>query len=359
MIRMIRMILALSMLVALTTATGVSAQPWTTQPPPPLVRNLPPPVITPAQPRPVQPDDNLRPLPTQTDLPVERFEVSQLRCATGLGSASQLMQARLIVQPHPVSGNIVSIDVLVDGVSTGPETLRIVAGGVEITRRIQLEGSGGEHRVVFVLNGSVQSEAQVFSYSCITLRPATVPAPGHLVQPNMAFGDLLYAELQPTVTLEVNFGFGSRVAIRSRELFTRPIIVTDIRSTSGRIQFPSNEYCPVEQDAYVTGYFAIAVDIDRVADPQNYVRITPIVAEPEVNYVDTREQSLWSDGSALDTERIRGTPLPQGYQWLVIRTGLACTRNGVLEVRLDPDGRLPESYESDNVLRLRYATVPQ
>jgi hypothetical protein len=148
------------------------------------------------------------------------------------------------------------------------------------------------------------------------------------------------------------------VSIANITIFNNPIIIRDVQTVTGAIQFPSNSYCPQPQDAYVSALFAIAVHTTRVANPAAYVRVNSGPFISRVSFVDTLDQPRYANGAPIGTDRMRGTPLPQGYQWIVILPPLACTRDGILEIRLDPENSLRESNEDDNVLRLRYSTVP-
>jgi len=232
-----------------------------------------------------------------------------------------------------------------------------------VARRVTVAGAQGRHSVAYVVNGLARSAAQAFDHSCVSQAPIRAPAPGNLTLPNLAFGDVLYTQLDPTPPppQPVSGGFTliePRVSIGNVTSFGAPIIVRDIQTLTGAIQFPSNSYCPQPQDAYVSTRFAIAVHVTRVANPAAYVRVSSGPFISGASFVDTLDQPRYANGAPIGTDRQRGTPLPQGYQWIVILPPLACTRDGILEIRLDPENSLRESNEGDNVLRLRYSTVP-
>lgn len=366
----------LSALAALSS--GASAQPAGQPPPPAILRGQP---VLPAVPiRPLDPrgdDSQLRPLQTQSTLPVETFSTAGLECSASLDSASIQVDARLTIQPNSATFGQAQIEILVDGVSAGAETLLVVDDAVTVSRRIRLVGAAGEHQVVFVLDGAVHSEAQAFSRSCVQQTvTATDVRPGVLTLPNLAFGNVLYAQLAPSARREAptespppasaSAGVATaallerRVTLAPRTSFRDPIIVRDLQTLVGRVQFPSTSYCPGEVDAYVSAMFAVAVRTSRVPDPAPYAQVIAGPFDTPVSYVDTLDAPRWASGEAVgtDTEFV-GTPLPQGYQWIVFNAGLECTRDGVLELRFDPGDTLRESREDDNVLRIRYATVAQ
>jgi hypothetical protein len=362
-------------LCALFLALSAQAQPGPVPPPPGTIPQQPVPQPLPRDLQPFRQIGPLRPIGPQSTLPLESFETTDLSCSPGLDSATVLVNARLAVQPNPVTGNQATIEMLVDGVSTGVETLPIVDGAVAVSRRAPLAGAGGEHEVVFVLDGAVRSEVQPASHQCVA-RTLTVidPGPGVLTLPNLAFGDLLYAQyaratrpretMPPPSSGEASAAVAalleSRVSIGARSSFADPIIVRDLQTIAGRVQFPASDTCPGEIDAYVSATFAIAIRTTRVPDPSEYAQVIAGPFETPVSYVDTIDAPRWASGEGLSTHRgYVGNPLPQGYQWLVFNAGLECTRDGVLEIRFDPGNTLSESREDDNVLRIRYATVPQ
>jgi len=309
------------------------------------------------QPR-FRPDVPLAPVRQQTSLPDADFSASDQRCDAALQGATLQVGARLSVQPNPVRAGRATIDVLINGVPIGAEELRIQNGAVIVSRRVPVSGASGQHEAVFVLEGAVRSAGQPFEHNCVSRTQTLAPPPGTLTLPNLAFGNVLYTQLTPAPPPGSREVAGGRVSLGGISSFRYPIIVRDIRSLTGVIQFPSNDTCPRPQDAYVTAQFAIAVQITRVADPAEYVSVAAGPFETDASFVDTLDQPLWASGAALSHGGNSGTPLPQGYQWIVFSPGLACTRNGILEIRFDPLNRLRESNEGDNVLRLRYSTVP-
>ena len=118
-----------------------------------------------------------RPLQRQSTLEVLAFQTGGTRCNAGLAGASLQLSARLPVAGDPARAGYASVDVLIDGVSAGAETLRIVDGHVTVNRRVNVTGASGSHQAVFVLDGEVQSSAQTFTHACIASTPAQT-APG-------------------------------------------------------------------------------------------------------------------------------------------------------------------------------------
>ncbi len=357
--------LALAMIVSMMAGQALAQSP----PLPRSTQGVPSP-IQPAQVQPgpatqVRPggqDERLRPLAPPSTLPVLSFEQWDLRCARSLTSATTQVTAQLGIAPGATTSGQVSVDVRIDGVSTGARNVRVTNGTASVTRRLNLAGASGEHQVEFVLDGRVASEPQRFSHSCVRTGQTRADAPGHLTLPNLAFGNLVYAEILPPPPQPRSSGGGliePRVSLGTLRVLADPVIVRDAQSTTGRLQFPSNAQCPDERDAYATAYMAIAISTQRVSDPAAYVQVQAGPFETEVNFVDTMDGPRLANGDPVTTEGITGTPLPQGYQWIVIKPALPCTRDGVLEVRFDPSNRLRESNEADNVLRLRYSTVPR
>jgi hypothetical protein len=341
--------------------------PRSTQVLPTPIRPVPvqPGPVTPTQPR--QQDGALIPLAPQGDLPVEGFTHSDLRCAPNLSGATTAISARLVIAPGTTTSGQVSVDVRVDGVSIGVNRYRVRNGGVNIERRVNLGGANGHHQIVFVLdqavtNRRVQSQPIEFSHTCVSTAPTRADDPGHLALPNLAFGSLLYAQITHTQPGQTSQPDGQliepRVSLGTRWLLDRPVVVRNLQTTTRAVQFPAHPQCPRESEAQVLALVAISLASTRVADPAPYSRVLAGSGEVRVRYVDTRTEPKYADGTPVGaSDRVAGTPLPQGFQWIVFVAPLQCTRNGVLEVRLDPDRRLQESNEADNGLRVRYATV--
>jgi hypothetical protein len=323
-------------------------------------------------------DGQLRVLPTQTELRVESFNARFLGCPTDFSRGDYSISARLPVQTDALRRDEAEIQLLVDGVSQATANLRARDGYVTFSHRVSLPGGAGNHEISFLLNGSVHSEPIAVRHSCTTLAPLISDhQPRQATLPNLAFGDLLYTQLAPIYRRDPpsesqsSAASGSasaataalleqRVTLAPRTSFRYPIIVRDLPTLAGRVQFPSNSYCPGEVDAYVSALFAVAVHTSRVADPSPYAQVIAGPFDTPVRYVDTIDGPRWVSGEAVGTDiEILGTPLPQGYQWIVFHAGLECTRDGILELRFDPGGALSESREDDNVLRIRYATVAQ
>ena len=330
------------------------------QTPPPrsgqLIRPVPVPVQPQTQVQPRRPEDGLTPTGPRTNLPVSSFSHSGLRCAADLGSATSQINAQLVITPGLTIGGQVSVDVLVDGVSAGPQSLWVRNGRVGVNRRINLAGSDGEHQVVFVMDG-VRSEPQTFSHACVTGTAIQREAPGQLTLPNLAFGELLYAELVPLRPPSRDQS-GGRVSFGTINVLGNPVIVRNLRSTTGQLRLPSPGSCPAEADAFANALIAITIDPQRVSDPATLFAASTGVSGM-AQYIDTRDGPRLANGMIPgSSERIQGTPLPQGYQWIVFSTPLACTRNGVLEMSFDGGNSLRETSEADNTLRVRYSTVP-
>lgn len=334
---------------------------------------FPPPQQPPPQPQlpapAVRTQVPLRPVPLRSIVPVAQFSTGDLRCAANLQSANILINALLTIEPDPVRPGSVQVEVLVDGVSLGTETVSVQNGAARVGRRATLAGAEGQHSVVYVVNDLARSAEQAFAHSCVSQTQTREPAPGHLTLPNLAFGDMLYAQLNPAPERRpfrcplrfdtcVTLSEGAYEQARSFIAFSQPLIVRDIQTLTGVIQFPYDSICPRPQDAYITAQFAIAVRVSRVANPLPYVSVSWPGVSRQSSFVDTLDQPRYATGAAVGAAGVVGTPLPQGYQWIVMRAILACTRDGVLEVRLDPENSLRESNEGDNVLRLRYSTVP-
>ena len=354
------MLALINVLAAGVALVSAEMQPPQVVQPPPRFPQQPTLPTRPVQPiRPVDPSNGLTPIRPQSDLPVSGFSAGQLDCGATVGQASMAVQARLAVQANPANGNRARIDILVDGRSVGETELPIRDGAVDVNRRVPVAGASADHTAVFVLNGAVQSAPQTFSHACVGSTGIRTDAqPGVLTLPNLGFGDMAYMQVAPLPPPFNYQGGDARVSLGNVYLFPNPQIVRDLRATTGRVQLRASSICPTESDAYLSVDVALEVQAIRVSDPVAYAQILAGPFESSTRYVDTRDGPLMADGSTPETgDRLVGTPLPQGHQWIVFKAGLACTRDGVLEVRFDPDNRLRETDETDNRIRIRYSTV--
>lgn len=148
--------------------------PQTTQPQPRLPQQQTLPQGPIMQPRSSDPG---RPLQRQSNLEVLAFQNGGVRCDPSLAGATVSISARLPITHDPARGGYARIDVLIDGVSAGAESLRVTDGHVFVNRRVNVTGASGNHTLVFVLDDEVRSAPQSFSHACITRAP-TQTTPG-------------------------------------------------------------------------------------------------------------------------------------------------------------------------------------
>lgn len=328
-------------------------------------------LVTPAlaqqrPPTPIQPTDpgRLRPLVPQSTLPIDSFRVSQERCTAALDGGSVLMSARLRIAPGTSTSGLVDLDILVDGVSVYRGPFRVSNGAVTFSRRIPVQGGAGEHEVVFVLDGRVRSSPQNFSHACARQTGVRVDPPtSGLVLPNLGFGNTLQAQYAPapnSADFARSLGVDvPHIAPRDRlpadYRFTNPVILRDPMTAAGVLRFPASPACRAETDPPLWVVFAIGLDNLRVADPEPYVLVEGL-AVANTWVVDALDQPRLFNGRLADPGR--GGSLEAGRAWLVVHAQLACTRDGRIVISLDPHRRMRETNEADNMLRIRYATLP-
>lgn len=337
---------------------------------------LPTPNTTPVNPQPnrtprrVEPG---RPIRLQSTLPINGFGANSLQCAANLGSATMYVGAWLAVQPNPASANRASIDIELDGRLLGAETLVPYEGEVLVRRQIQLSGANGSHRLRFLLDGAVYSEARTFTHECVRPTPLNRGAAPVAVLPNLAFGSLMYAQVAPRMfewapADPVLGALGERRLIYRKEgLSSSARSYTDISNLSGVIPLTAprmSAFCAVEHVAGSERPWAeIAIEIrpSRIANPDQYLggmngsyAIAP--GGFRVQYIDTRDGARYLTGHPADGDASEGPPLPAGHEWLVVGFPLQCTRDQQMEFSFDPNRSIAESSESDNVFRFRYST---
>lgn len=352
-------LLGATLVVALATGSIAAAQSQPLPPGPGPFTGRP----LPTQPsQPITPrinDEQLRPLPSQTELRVESFTTRDLRCSADLSSASYNVSARLPIQTDPVRGNQADIEILVDGVSAGSMTLTARDGYVTFSRRVNVTGgASADHQIVFVLNGAVRSAPISAPHSCATLRPSvTEHQPGVATRPNLAFSAPVYVAVR---RIDNRIGVAGRpTPPRITYSFNAPLVLELPRDRSNVIQFRGVRLCDAGDTYAPQMEFAVAIDAFMVDDPAAHFSAsgTGTRGLSPGRYVDTRGGSLWATGDALGTPNIEGTPLPAGHQWMVFSGQLHCTSSGNLDLRFDP-GDLRESSTEDNALRLRFVTRP-
>jgi|CXWL01.1.fsa_nt_gi hypothetical protein len=307
-----------------------------------------------------------RPAQQQTTLPINGFGANQLRCAQNLASATMQISAWLAVRPN--TARAPTIDVELDGRLLGVETVRPQNGLVIFSRRVDLSGATGTHRLKFILDGAVQSEVRTFTHECVRLTQMSPGAAPVAVLPNLAFGSLMYAQVMPRTFEWTASGGGlgeSQLVYRRRGLSAVARSYTDIANLSGVIPLTS-----AQLTAFCTGrtgseqqWAEIAVEIrpNRIGNPDQLLggmSGTVAVAPGQwfVRYIDTRGGARFLNAEPANDDASEGPPLPAGHEWLVVGFPLQCTRSQQMEFRFDPNGSVTESSESDNVLRFRYST---
>ena len=307
--------------------------------------------------RPVQiePRNNqdLRPLPTQSELRVESFRTSLLRCNADLSPQSINVSARLAVQTDPVRGNNAQIDILVDGISKATIAAVSRDGFVTFARSVSVVGlSPGEHEFVFLLNGAVRSAAQRVNISCATLRPSVTEAPV-ATWPNLAISAPIYIAARRNNGASIQPADGPRRPPITYS-FNAPFIIENPRHENFRYLI-----CPPVGGAETSAplEFAVAITAFMVENPQ--ARFSATTARGRMSaprYVDTRGGSRWANGDPLGTPNTEGTPLPAGHEWLVFQGTIPCSHS-MTNVVLSFDGAgITESSTTDNTVTLRLTT---
>lgn len=310
-------------------------------------------IVRPVQ---IEPRNNqdLRPLPTQSELRVESFRTSLLRCNADLSPQSINVSARLAVQTDPVRGNNAQIDILVDGVSKASIAAVSRDGFVTFARSISVTGlSPGEHEFVFLLNGAVRSAPQRVTISCATLRPSVTEGPT-ATWPNLAFAAPIYIDAR-RIDSAIQPADGPRRP-RITYSFGTPLIIENPAASYVSYRLP---VCSAGADRTPLLEFAVAITAFMVENPQARFTATSATGRmTPARYVDTRGGSLWANGDPLGTPNMEGTPLPAGHQWLVFTGTLPCSSSVTnLELAFDGAG-LRESSTTDNTLRVRLTTRP-
>ena len=114
--------------------------------------------------------------------------------------------------------------------------------------------------------------------------------------------------------------------------------------------------CPANGDASVTLTFAIAVEAKGT-------NLEGHVGEGyfQSHYPYGGNPIFLPGGRVMDSRAGRRaiiSNLPAGYEWASFDRVVPCSKASVIEYKVDPDNKLNEADESDNVIRFRIATMP-
>jgi hypothetical protein len=309
-------------------------------------------------------------------LNISDLAYDNLTCGPALNPLTAKVQAIATLSPTQIAslkGANPRVEVFVNGATQGSALYTLDShGNIRIAHPVRLPASG-PFRVQFAAAGA-RSANLPFAPSCARLVPGTAATPGTITLPDIGVGDMvIFSHSPPTIrraawdaparllpALESRVSLGDRsVGLSPLDLihtdFNAPVELYRILRAPGGGPAP----CQTESDAQVTIRLWFAVRrasvglgpyLNEGRFKDSYLPDEPFaVALPPI-YIDTRF------GSPEPTAgRIK---VPEGREFLIFDRVLQCTRNGTLEIHLDPDNRLTESNERNNVLRLRYATTP-
>jgi hypothetical protein len=245
------------------------------------------------------------------------------------------------------TGNFYQIPNIVDNQKTG----------VAFTFENNFSGLGGKANVQFSLNNTgPKSAAKSVSYSCVELKAAKPLTPGVVSLPNIKVLPIVAIAYNPPREREnPNPGFSlleKRVSLGPPPPIA--LVEQDMNRTIPAFRI-LNSTCPKNGDANVTLSFAIAVEAKGT-------NIHGFVGEgyfqPTYPY---RGSPVYVKGGRVLDSRSGGVRaiqnLPIGYEWVYFDRQVKCSTDLVIEYKADPDNKLKESDESDNVLRFRISTI--
>lgn len=300
--------------------------------------------------------------PLQQALSVTRFEVGEAACdlATLSGSVGVSAKIQLSKSQAEFFKAYVPIEIIVNNVSIGSFTYAINdQGAVFVGRRVPIKNYTGKNKIQYKI-GDMKSAINNFDHNC--LKSTSIADPSKAKQvflPDLGFGNYVrFVQFTPYVKHKVTVGYLVRLTPLSDE--TREAIrkskTLEVTNFNERVPLfnISRDICPNVQDAYVS--FRIYVEMKHNgADPSQYLNEGLFKSE----YEEGAPWDLVPGVGLLTTKGIHAgeNDFPQNKDFYYFDRTLPCTNDGVLEIRLDPDNKLKESDESNNVLRLRYATA--
>lgn len=322
-----------------------------------------------AQPQPDTPAV-VRPAPPG---PFTEMTVGAPRCDLGANKARLPVSAAFALGPEVRQGAKVALEIAVNGAGTGafgvPVEIAPGAGrSVRFAREVEVPANRPEALLRLSVNGTTVGAVQTVKVVCITAVTPTIPvSDSPLWRPDLQAMPMVIASYRPSrpvrltrpcaicpPTLRVVSGPSWPALLDTDQVETdlrRPLRLFEATAAS----------CTRENEAFVTVLFFVGIRTDGV-HPVPYfqherLRFYEFVDDtsPDLRqvpvppaYIDTRSTTFSVEPGYR--------PLPVGYEWAVFDRVLPCTRAGTIDFVLDPDNRLQESNEGNNVLRIKFAT---
>lgn len=320
----------------------------------------PPNVVNPGLARQL-PQNPLPPAAVQTNLPpgsvllepmtVSNFRVIQRTCRDDLSGAFIQIEAELAAPPGPAD-QTGTIAVAIGSRLQAAASARASNGVFRVNRQFFVGGGAtGETAVQFVHNGSLRSPPMTVRYACIA--PTSFSRePGRPTLPDIGFAgpviiDYLVGRegslLGPTTFLgEARFYYVSGLQNNA---------VRVNRDVIGALPLHRlTSLCPDEGEAFVTVSLFAALRMERFANLEPY-------APGMFIHIDARHRDNASTDNGSRGPTAGRSALPMGYEWARYNLVLPCTREGRIDIRLDPDNRLMESDETNNRLQFTYDLI--
>lgn len=309
----------------------------------------------------------VRPAPVAKEVMAANFALGTAECARDYSRATVPVTARVVLPSQMAAKTKLTYAVHVDGATSGSSSASVRRGSdgkayFDVSRTLSLRTANAETALRLYVDGRPFGAVETVATPCRLRGVQDTRTPAMADFPDLAIGPVvvavysppqpvprpgwnLFAPTLPTATRAFGFGYGA-------------IFENDLRRTL-ELWRRTGGNCPRESDAFVTVTFWVSIVADGISAERYFPHETrryfelysdERIVETEAHYYDTRA------GSPAPEPGDRA--LPEGYEWAVFDRVLPCTRNGIFEFRIDRDNRLRESDETNNVLRMRYSTVP-
>lgn len=298
---------------------------------------------------------------------VEGVDVTT-KCTANYQGSDVKIDANLIVPTASLGGgNKPLVYMWIDGVASGaqagsvyqaPSTESAQKSGVSVSFQKTLVGVSGKSNVQFSIgNAGQKSAGREINYSCANQVQAVAPTGSlAIARPNLKVLPIIAIVYHPPKEMP-NPNQGPNLSLWEQRVSLGAPLVAQIEQDLSRtlpIYRILNNACPANGDAYVTLRFAIALQNNGIA-PEGYIGegyykdVYPYQGSPE--YV--------QGGKVLDTRGHKSAinNLPDGYEWAYFDKMIKCASDAVIEYKIDPENKLIESDETDNIIRFRISTI--
>jgi hypothetical protein len=253
-------------------------------------------------------------------------------------------------------------------------TAAVVPATIQVTQNLNVPWPNGTKRVQFVVNNTHRSAERAFTYNCYHARLAPNPVTAQFTLPDLAIDPIVVVYYHPP---QPNYdgcwgagrnAFGDCRILRdygpraASEIPAGAVVTSELGGVVP-IHRVTSTACPSAVDASVTLTVAIAFTATNLSRPDGWGLPEGAIEEGFFSFANGSDRQFRPGFAYLDSRLT--TPqarpgyqnYPLGHEWAIFHRTVPCTNEGVFEFRLDPNNRLREANENNNLLRFRYRTA--